>query len=150
MKRYEFVIHGETFAVEVESVGLRDAFVVVNGKRYEVRITKGMETAVSVAPPSAPVAAVPRAPAPRGAAAASLPAPAGGGAIAAPLPGLILEVPVAVGDTVGIGDIVVRMEAMKMENDVKTARAGVVSEVRVKKGDEVQVGQVMVVIEPSL
>jgi glutaconyl-CoA decarboxylase len=68
------------------------------------------------------------------------------GAVTAPMPGSILEVLVQAGDRVKAGDTVVKLEAMKMENDVKAARDGVVREVRVAKGSNVSVGEVLLVI----
>ena len=68
------------------------------------------------------------------------------GTIAAPLAGLVLEVCVAVGQSVAAGEVVVRLEAMKMENDIKAESAGTVAEILVSQGDEVQEGQALVVI----
>lgn len=62
------------------------------------------------------------------------------------MPGHILSVPVAVGDTVDVGDTVVVMEAMKMENEIKAHVAGTVQDVKVSKGQDVGVGEVLVVI----
>jgi pyruvate carboxylase subunit B len=62
------------------------------------------------------------------------------------MPGSILEVLVKVGDRVEIGATVVKLEAMKMENDLQSPIAGVVKEVRVSKGDNVSVGEVLVVV----
>lgn len=67
--------------------------------------------------------------------------------IQAPMPGVILEVKVQVGQVVKAGDVVVRLEAMKMENDIPTVVDGVVKEVLVKKGDSVQEHEVLVVLE---
>lgn len=135
MKRYDLRIAGDTYTVAVESVGVREATVIVNGVRYAVTIARGPDSA---APPPAARPAFH--------AALSAPADAASGIVTAPLPGLVLDVPVAVGDAVAAGDVVVRMEAMKMENDLKAAVAGVVTEVHTKKGDEVAVGQVLVTI----
>jgi pyruvate carboxylase subunit B len=62
------------------------------------------------------------------------------------MPGSILEVLVKVGDRVEIGATVVKLEAMKMENDLQSLIAGIVKEVRVSKGDNVSVGEVLVVV----
>jgi biotin carboxyl carrier protein len=62
------------------------------------------------------------------------------------MPGSILDVLVKVGDRVQAGDTVVKLEAMKMENDLQTPIAGVVKEVRVSKGVNVSVGEVLVVV----
>ena len=144
MKRFEFVVDGKTYEVDVASLGLREATVVVNGQSYDVAITRG--AAETAAPrPAASQLAVPLAAAPVAPAAA----PVGGatpGAIVAPMPGLILEFLVGVGDAVSPGDTVVRMEAMKMENDIKTMVGGVVKEIVARKGADVSVGEVLLVV----
>jgi biotin carboxyl carrier protein len=66
--------------------------------------------------------------------------------ITAPMPGHILGVPVKPGDAVEVGDTLVVMEAMKMENEIKAHVAGKVVEVKVAKGQDVGVGEVLVVI----
>jgi propionyl-CoA carboxylase alpha chain len=71
------------------------------------------------------------------------------GGFVARMPGKVIEVRVAVGDTVEPGDTVVVLEAMKMENPVRAAEAGVVTEVRVAEGDQVESGAVLLVVEPS-
>lgn len=70
---------------------------------------------------------------------ASGPAP-----LVAPMPGMIVRVNVEVGDNVQSGQAVVVMEAMKMENDLRTQSSGIVSAVRVKPGDAVEKGAVLV------
>jgi biotin carboxyl carrier protein len=62
------------------------------------------------------------------------------------MPGVILDVLVNVGDAVNVGDTVVKLEAMKMENDLRAAVAGVVTEVRVSKGANVTVSEVLLTI----
>lgn len=73
--------------------------------------------------------------------------PTGEAIIKAPMPGLVRGVNVKVGDTVTARQGVVILEAMKMENELRTPRAGVVREVRVKAGDTVEQGQVLVVVK---
>ena len=70
----------------------------------------------------------------------------GTGEIAVPMQGTIVKLLVAVGDTVEVGDPVVVLEAMKMENNVATDRAGTITEVRVSEGDSVGGGDVVVVV----
>jgi len=72
---------------------------------------------------------------------------AGAGALTAIMPGLIIKVPVAVGDAVSAGDVVVILEAMKMENEITAPHDGVVKEVLVKAGDSVTQNQILAVIE---
>jgi biotin carboxyl carrier protein len=74
-------------------------------------------------------------------------APTGDAIIKAPMPGLVRGVPVNIGDNVAAKQGVVILEAMKMENELRTPRAGVVKEVRVKAGDKVEQGQVLVVVK---
>jgi pyruvate carboxylase subunit B len=65
------------------------------------------------------------------------------------MPGAILEVLVKVGDQVKAGDTVVKLEAMKMENDLRASLSGQVIEVQVSKGDNVAVGDVLLVVSPE-
>jgi biotin carboxyl carrier protein len=66
--------------------------------------------------------------------------------IKAPMPGLVRAINVSVGDSVVARQGVVILEAMKMENELRTPRVGVVKEIRVKPGDKVEQGQVLVII----
>jgi biotin carboxyl carrier protein len=70
--------------------------------------------------------------------------PAGPAPLVAPMPGLIVRVNVQVGDHVQSGQAVIVMEAMKMENDLRTQSSGIISGVRVKPGDAVEKGAVLV------
>ncbi|MDQ2677488.1 MAG: ATP-grasp domain-containing protein [Actinomycetota bacterium] len=67
----------------------------------------------------------------------------------APLPGTVVSVHVAADDTVADGDVLVVVEAMKMEHTVRAATAGRVTEVRVAAGDRVEAGELLVVVEPD-
>ena len=71
----------------------------------------------------------------------------GGGTISAPMQGTIVKVLVAVGDTVEVGESMLVLEAMKMENHLSAEMAGTVAEVRVGAGDTVGTGDVLLVIE---
>ena len=64
--------------------------------------------------------------------------------IVAPMPGLVLDVKVAVGDTINKGDAVLILEAMKMENMLKSPGEGIVKSIEVKQGEAVEKGQVLV------
>ena len=68
-------------------------------------------------------------------------------AIKAPLPGAIFSVNVKAGDKVKKGDSLVKLMAMKMENDVTSTKDGVVKEVKVKKNDNVNRGDILVILE---
>lgn len=114
--------------------------ITVNGKAYDVAVEE------IAADGAAPVAAAPAAAAPK-AAPAPAPAPvAEGTKIAAPMPGMILDVKVAVGDTVKKGQALFVLEAMKMENDVNSTCDGKVLSVNTSKGASVETGTVLAVI----
>lgn len=123
--------------------------VTVNGKAYDVaveEITGAAPAPVAAAP--APVAAAP-APAPAPAAAPALaaaPVAGAGEKVQAPMPGTILDIKVAVGDTVSRGQTVVILEAMKMENDIVASCDGKITSILVSKGDTVNSDDVLVTI----
>jgi acetyl-CoA/propionyl-CoA carboxylase, biotin carboxylase, biotin carboxyl carrier protein len=118
----------------------RNVTVEVDGRRYEVRVWLP-ETACAG---TGGAAAAPRK---RGASGSSAAAGPAGGRVTAPMQGTIIEVMVAVGDTVTVGQALCVLEAMKMENEVDAERAGTVTEVRVSSGDNVSAGDVLFVLE---
>jgi biotin carboxyl carrier protein len=67
----------------------------------------------------------------------------------APMPGLVIKVPLAVGDEVGEGDVLLILESMKMQNELRSPQAGVVKAVNVKAGDNVEKREVMIVLGPA-
>ena len=111
--------------------------VNVNGTAYEITLEVVDEKEVASAP-AAPV------PAP---AAAPAPAPAGAETVKSPMPGTILAVNVTAGQSVKKGDVLVVLEAMKMENEIQAARDGVIASVAVTKGATVETGAVLVVLQ---
>ena len=120
----------------------RPVDVEVDGRRYAVRVWLPESAAPSTAAPGAGAAQA-RARRPGTAPSAGA---GGGGKVVAPMQGTIVEVLVAVGDTVAVGQGVCVLEAMKMENLVETEWAGEVTEVRVVVGDNVGGGDVLAVI----
>lgn len=129
--------------------------VTINDKVYEVEVEKGKAnlirtTAVQAAPApaAAPVAAAPAA-APAPAVAPAAPAAsvqAGTTPVNSPMPGTILDVKVTVGQTVKEGDLVVILEAMKMENEIYAPCAGTVAQILTNKGASVDTGAPLVTI----
>ena len=116
--------------------------ITVNGVAYSVSVEETAAGAAPVAAPAAPVAA-PAAPAAAPKAAAPAGA-AGAVAVKAPMPGNILDVKVAAGASVKAGDVLVILEAMKMENEIVAPQDGTVASVNVNKGDTVNSGDVLV------
>ena len=141
----------------------------INGKKYEVEVEKleayksldrnGVAApAAPVLPASAPVQR-PAAPAPAPVAAAPAPvaapaaapapkaaAPAGATTVEAPMPGKILNIKVSEGQAVKFGEVVVIMEAMKMETEIVAPADGTVSKILVKAGDSVDTGAALVAL----
>ena len=113
--------------------------VNVNGSVYEITIEVIDKSEIKAAPaPAAPVAtSAPSAPAA---------APAGATTITAPMPGTILKVNVANGQTVKKGDVLMVLEAMKMENEIMAPADGVVNSVSVVNGASVECGTVLCVL----
>ena len=123
--------------------------VTVNGKAYDVaveEITGAAPAPVAAAPASVAAAPAP-APAPAAASApAAAPVAGAGEKVQAPMPGTILDIKVAVGDTVSRGQTVVILEAMKMENDIVASCDGKITSILVSKGDTVNSDDVLVTI----
>ena len=109
--------------------------VTVNGTAYEIELEE-----LTGAVPAAAPAAAPAAPAPA-------PAPAGGEQITSPMPGNILAVNVAAGDAVKRGQVLMVLEAMKMENEIMCPRDGKVVSVNTSKGASVETGTLLCVIQ---
>ncbi len=153
MKDYTLKINGHTYNVQIDEVNEAStlARVNVNGTNYEVEIegsktTPAMKPQVAAAPKTAnsaqitPQTAAPSAPVQR-------PATAAAGAIKCPLPGTVMAIKVAVGDTVSAGQTLLVLEAMKMENNIDSDRAGVVKQICVQQGATVMEGDSLIVIE---
>lgn len=115
-----------------QSGGIESYSVRVNGQAYQVEVGPGGEIS-DIAPVSASVAAAPA-------------AVSSGEPLAAPLAGNIFKVLVSPGQQVAAGEVVMILEAMKMETEVRAVNAGVVGQVSVKEGDSVTVGQTLLTL----
>ena len=122
--------------------------ITISGRTYEVEVEGGKAMlldeyeATAAAPAEAPVAtaAAPAAP-------VAAPAVTGSGeAVSAPMPGTILKVNVQKGDTVKEGQVLVVLEAMKMENEIMAPKAGTITQVAVVRGASVDTGAPLVFI----
>ena len=126
--------------------------VTLNGRTYEVEVEAGkamlLDEYEAIAPAPAAAAAPVAAPAAAPAAAApAAPVVTGAGeAVNAPMPGNILKVNVQNGQAVKAGEVLVVLEAMKMENEIMAPKAGTVTQVLVSKGSTVDTGAPLVVI----
>ena len=126
--------------------------VTLNGKIYEVDVTEtdAVVTGISQVPVAAPVAAPAPAAAPEAPAAPAAPAApvavADGTQIKAPMPGTVLAVKKNVGDAVKAGDVVIVLEAMKMENDIVAPCDGTVKSINAPKGSTVNTDDILAVI----
>jgi acetyl-CoA/propionyl-CoA carboxylase, biotin carboxylase, biotin carboxyl carrier protein len=125
-----------------EPLVARTVPVEVDGRRFDVKVWLPEAPAVP-AGGAAAAGAKPRKP--RSAAGAGSGA-AGSGEVASPMQGTIVKTLVSVGDSVDVGQPVVVLEAMKMENHINADKAGTVAEVRVSPGDTVGTGDILVVI----
>lgn len=145
MKEYKYKINGNVYKVAVGDIDDNIAQVEVNGVPYKVELERAKGAApVKVSAPKA--AAAPRTS--TGEKVISKPAVNGGGAaVVAPLPGVVLSIPVKVGDTVKASDTVLLLEAMKMENAIHAGRDGRVASIAVNSGDSVLEGAVLLTIE---
>lgn len=114
--------------------------ITVNGTAYEVTVEEGTGTGaapvVKSAAPVAPVKPVAAAPAAGGA--------AGAVKVNAPMPGKILAVKVSAGQAVKKGDVIIVLEAMKMENDIVAPQDGTIASVSCAVGDQVEAGALLV------
>ena len=141
--KYQVKVDGKVFEVEVEKVG----------GGYQ-SLTPASLTAAPVAAPVAPQAApvqaaapAPAAPAPAPAAApAAAPTAGGAGDVISPMPGTVLRLNVNSGDTVASGDVILILEAMKMENEIVAPCAGTVT-LKVTAGETVDTDALLAVVE---
>lgn len=144
MKEYKIKINGNEYAVAVQKAEDNMATVTVNGNEYQVevegmvaqkRVARPAQVAAAAVPNTVPVTKIE---APKSAGAA--------GSIKSPLPGVLLDVMVHEGDTVKVGQRLMVLEAMKMENNIDSDRDGVVQSLKVRKGDSVLEGDVLITI----
>ncbi|MCR5642015.1 MAG: biotin/lipoyl-binding protein [Prevotella sp.] len=151
MNKYQYKVQGVDYEVEIEEVEGNIAKVNVNGIPFEVELQKPINAAKhpSMSRPKVetpkPIVTAPAAAAP--VAAAQPAAPAGAGApVKAPLPGTITEIKVQQGQQVNVGDVVLVLEAMKMQNNIEAEYAGTVTSITVKAGETVMEGAVLMTI----
>jgi biotin carboxyl carrier protein len=166
MRRYRISVGGQTHVIDVQEVSAHQFRVLVEGQPLDVTLSGAEAVSDGVISP----AIEPRAPAPRGVPSAAafrpaspdtlpalvpsapppLPHPssdAASGLVKAPMPGTVTAVEIAAGDQVTTGQVLVKLEAMKMVNAIKSPRDGRVADVRVRPGESVGYGHVLVAFD---
>lgn len=128
--KYKVTLNGKTYEVEVE----KGKAILLD--EYEALAPAPAAAPAAVAPAAAPVAATPAAP-------VNL---AAGETVAAPMPGNILRIDVNQGDVVKSGQVLVILEAMKMENEIVAPKDGTVAQIVTSKGAVVDTGSPLVII----
>jgi biotin carboxyl carrier protein len=145
MKKFKFKINGNQYNAEVLSVEDNIAEVEINGVKYTVEVDKTIQTVKT--PKLVRSVSVPSTDShPSIAKTANPSSPKGTGTISSPLPGVILDIFVQVGDIVNIGQRLLVLEAMKMENNIEADKAGKVISISKNKGDSVMEGDVLILI----
>lgn len=146
--KYVATINGKKYEVEVEKL---EAYKSLDRNGVAAPAAPVLPASAPVqrpaAPAPAPVVAAPApAPAPAAAPAPKAAAPAGATTVEAPMPGKILNIKVSEGQAVKFGEVVVIMEAMKMETEIVAPADGTVSKILVKAGDSVDTGAALVAL----
>jgi len=145
MKKFVFKINGNPYEVEVINVEGNNAEIEVNGAKFDIELEKKMAQPVTpklmrtkreFATDQTKSEMKTAAPSEK----------KGAGVVKSPLPGTILQVLVREGDSVKVGDKLLVLEAMKMENNVNAGKAGVVRSIRVHNGDSVLEGDLLLEI----
>jgi len=134
MRKFKIEVDGEEFIVGVEEIGAEESSLTASAPAVQ-NTAPARKTAPAAKKKSA---AKPKKKSSGG---------GGSNVIEAPMPGNIFKVLVAEGDEIEVGQTVMVLEAMKMENDVTASSAGTVKEILVKKGDSVEADQVLLKLE---
>lgn len=140
MKKYKFTIRGNDYDVHLRDIDDNIAELDVNGTIYEVEIKSEIKTSKTPKLIRKPVEKLP------GEGEIKKTESAGKHKVLSPLPGTILKINVNIGDMVTEGQNLLVMEAMKMENQVQTTKAGEVSAIKVNVGDSVMQDDVLIEI----
>ena len=139
MKKYNFEIDGKKFEVEVNLLNSNDAQVKVNDKNFDIKISNNLsEPKKSEPKKSEPKKLEPKIP--------DQSVQGNPGDLLALMPGKILKVLVSEGQKIKMGEPVIIMESMKMEQTIVSSTDGVINSINVNEGETIEVGSVMIVI----
>ncbi len=145
MKKYTFTIHGNKYEVSILNVEENLIDLEVNGSAYKVEVDKSIQTAKT--PRLVRSRSVPSTDSGPSVGSGSKPYSGGqGGTIKSPLPGAILSIHVKPGDKITVGQKLMVVEAMKMENNIDSDKDGTVLSVAVTAGQSVMEGDVLLEI----
>ncbi|MFV0521387.1 MAG: acetyl-CoA carboxylase biotin carboxyl carrier protein [Mangrovibacterium sp.] len=139
-KKFQFKINGNNYNTEIINVEDNIAEIEVNGTKYQVELTDRIKPTPKTPKlvRSQPIQTIaPQKPA----------SSEGAKSVNSPLPGIVLEINKRVGDTVKAGDVIMLLEAMKMENNIEADRDGVIASIEKDKGATVMEGDVLFTIE---
>lgn len=152
MKEYNFKINGNDYTVAIEIQNDNEADVIVNGASYSVEMLDASSkpsvvkhpqvAAIPASHPVQPSAVTVTKPSNSVVAASS----ANESPVKSPLPGVILDIKVKEGSKVAVGQTLLVLEAMKMENNIDSDRAGIVKSIQVNRGDSVLEGDVLITL----
>lgn len=144
MKKYKFTIHGNEYDVHIKSVEDNIIDLDINGSSYQVEVDKNIQPAKTPKLVRARVETHEDA-TPEKVTTASAPAPPAG-KISSPLPGTVINIMVREGDTVKVGQKLMVLEAMKMENNIDSDKDGKVLSIPVRPGQSVMEGDTLIEI----
>jgi len=148
MATYRVKVDDKQYEVTVTDAPDGGADVRVEGRRFRVEPADALPAASQSPTPARASGNVAPTAKPMPRVGSTTPVSSGAsGAIQAPIPGVVTKVLVAVGDDVAAGQVVLKLEAMKMENDINTPVAGTIKQIAVAEGAEVRDGQLLVVVE---
>ena len=143
MATYKVKSEGKQYTVTVIDKAIGGGTVTIDDRKFDVEFIGGEEHSV---PPTSVEAVRVTAPIPLAAPAPAAATPSGDGAIVARIPGKIVAIHVNVGERVSADQVVVKLEAMKMENDIASPVSGTVTEIAVSEGAEAAGGQLLMLI----
>ena len=136
-KKVELKIGGKTYQVEIKSLTADNAQVLVDGREVQVDINVPQDA------PRAPKPAAKKATAPAKQA-APRPASPSSKSLLSLMPGVVIKILVKEGQQVAAGDVLLVLEAMKMENEIRSDRSGTIGRIEVTPGQQVQTGDPLV------
>ena len=145
MRKFNLLVNGNPYEVKIKSINDEMASVECNGVDYEVKLIemrkeqKTPKLVRKIANPHESVKIGNKTHKPD--------AKVGGAYIKAPIPGLIIDIMVKEGDSVTEGQVVVKMEAMKMENNITASSNGKIKSIDVKNGESILEGDVIMTLE---